>query len=103
VTILITGGAGYIGSRLARCLVTGHEVTVIDNNHRGTAYTPGTRHIAWDIRDAALLDELTATPTLSFTSPPSQPSSQLRMTLAIALKPTSREPLTFFSRREPMV
>ena len=32
--ILITGGAGFIGTTLARRLVDGNQVTAVDNLHR---------------------------------------------------------------------
>jgi len=35
--ILITGGAGFIGSNLASVLVKEHDVTVLDNFHTGSA------------------------------------------------------------------
>jgi nucleoside-diphosphate-sugar epimerase len=63
--VLITGGAGYIGSRLARRLVTGEtaSVTVLDNLRRGTldALTPvrdWVRFVEGDVRDTSLLDRL---------------------------------------------
>ena len=63
--ILITGGAGYIGSTMVpRLLEQGHEVTVLDTFERGTTelaavcanenFTP----VKGDARDTRLLDEL---------------------------------------------
>jgi len=59
MNILITGGAGYIGSRLAARLEGEHNVTVLDNFHRGTAVTESARLCEGDIRDESLLNELT--------------------------------------------
>jgi UDP-glucose-4-epimerase GalE len=51
--LLVTGGAGYIGSHIARHLVTlGHEVTVLDNlEHGNRAAIPGCRLVRADVRD----------------------------------------------------
>jgi UDP-glucose-4-epimerase GalE len=60
--ILVTGGAGYIGSHTVRLLLAGgHEVTVLDSlvyGHRA-AVPPG-RLVVGDIGDAAGLDRLFA-------------------------------------------
>ena len=54
--VLITGGAGFIGSTLARRLVaTGHEVVVIDNLSTGTKENvPPAAHLVFaDLTDPA--------------------------------------------------
>ncbi len=62
--ILITGGAGFIGTTLARRLVDDNEVVAMDNLHRdalsGTALAehPNFRFVQGDILDAAHLLEL---------------------------------------------
>jgi len=58
-TILITGGAGFIGTRLAERLVDGNRVIALDNLRRdalrGTALArhPGLELIEGDVRDPA--------------------------------------------------
>ncbi len=60
--LLVTGGAGYIGSHVARQLVeAGHEVTVYDNLGSGFRWaTLGAPLIEADLADAARLDETLA-------------------------------------------
>src|SRR5215212_3228538 len=62
MNILVTGGAGYIGSHTVRLLLAGgHDVTVLDNlayGHR--AAVPEGRLVVGDIGDAAGLDRLFA-------------------------------------------
>ena len=56
--ILITGGAGFIGSHLADALVNkGHEVTILDNLSTGTKkfISPQAEFIQMDIRDDKIL------------------------------------------------
>ncbi|PWK11254.1 UDP-glucose 4-epimerase GalE [Tumebacillus permanentifrigoris] len=59
-TILVTGGAGYIGSHTVRHLMEqGHEVVVLDNlrtGHRAAVLTP--HFYVGDISDAALIAEI---------------------------------------------
>jgi UDP-glucose 4-epimerase len=53
--LLVTGGAGYIGSVVSRQLLAdGHEVVVFDNLERGhrAAVAPQARFIEADLRDA---------------------------------------------------
>jgi UDP-glucose 4-epimerase len=53
--LLVTGGAGYIGSVVSRQLLgAGHEVVVIDNLERGhrAAIAPGASFVQADLRDA---------------------------------------------------
>ena len=62
--ILITGGAGYIGSRLARRVAGSAEVTVLDNLRRGKRNALGPageaiRFVPGDIRDEDTLLALT--------------------------------------------
>lgn len=62
--VLITGGAGYIGSRLAQRLAGCCEVTVLDNLRRGTrdalgAVRGGVRFVEGDIRDPETVERLT--------------------------------------------
>lgn len=59
--VLVTGGAGYIGSVMTKLLIdAGYEVTVLDNlsfGHRA-AVLPPARLIKGDIGDEALLNKL---------------------------------------------
>ncbi|MDL2269769.1 SDR family oxidoreductase [Desulfosarcina sp. OttesenSCG-928-A07] len=63
--VLVTGGAGFIGSHLVEALVaSGAEVTVLDNlstGHRRNLDSVGksVTLVEGDIRDRALLDQLT--------------------------------------------
>jgi len=59
MNILITGGAGYIGSRLAARLAGDHNVIVLDNLRRGTIITKSARFHEGDIRDEQTLNQLT--------------------------------------------
>jgi UDP-glucose-4-epimerase GalE len=58
--ILVTGGAGYIGSHTVRQLIAGgHEVTAFDNlefGHRGAV--PAERLVVGDLRDIDHVDHL---------------------------------------------
>jgi UDP-glucose 4-epimerase len=64
--ILVTGGAGFIGTTLARRLVDANEVIAVDNLHRnalsGTDLEahPGFRFVEGDVLDLARLTELMA-------------------------------------------
>src|SRR5436190_22228106 len=52
MNILVTGGAGYIGSTVADCLIQkGHEVTVYDNLSHGheEAVPPGALFVKGDM------------------------------------------------------
>jgi len=55
--VLVTGGCGFVGSRLcARLVADGHDVTVLDNLALGTPANPSpARLIEADIRDADAL------------------------------------------------
>jgi len=60
--VLVTGGAGFIGSNLARLLLEeGREVTIYDNLSSGYRQNvealPGARFVEGDVRDAARLTE----------------------------------------------
>ena len=55
---LVTGGAGFVGSRLARALIAaGRKVTVLDDLSVGSraAVPEGARLVAGDVRDGAAL------------------------------------------------
>ena len=58
--VLVTGGAGYIGSHTARLLAAGgHAVTVLDNlvyGHRA-AVPPAARLVDGDLADPAVLND----------------------------------------------
>lgn len=61
MTVLVTGGAGYIGSHMVwNLLEAGEEVVVIDNLSTGfaSAVAPGARFVEGDIADIALIEEL---------------------------------------------
>lgn len=63
MTILVTGGAGYIGSHMALALVErGEDVVVLDNLSTGFwwAVPPEAKLVEGDIGDEALLDRLMA-------------------------------------------
>lgn len=60
-SVLVTGGAGFIGSHIAEALANRADVRVVDDLSRGTrAHVPeGARLIEGDIRDRSLLREAT--------------------------------------------
>ena len=63
MTILVTGGAGYIGSHMVLALTElGEEVVVLDNLSTGFwwAVSPQAKLVEGDIGDEALLDRLMA-------------------------------------------
>jgi UDP-glucose 4-epimerase len=58
--ILVTGGAGYIGGTVARCLLAGgHAVTIYDNlcHSKPSAVAPGADFVEGDLADRTLLVE----------------------------------------------
>jgi UDP-glucose 4-epimerase len=59
--VLVTGGAGFIGSHLVAALVAaGDEVVVLDNLRRGDrARLLAARFVEGDVRDPAILQEVT--------------------------------------------
>jgi UDP-glucose 4-epimerase len=62
-TILVTGGAGFIGSHIVDALIAaGHSVAVVDNLHTGklTNVHPAARFYQADIRDAEELARIFA-------------------------------------------
>ena len=62
--IVVTGGAGFIGTTLARRLVEDNEIIAIDNLHRdslgGTALAehPNFSFVQGDVLDAPFLNEV---------------------------------------------
>jgi len=61
--ILVTGGAGFIGSHLVDAFVAdGHDVVVVDNLHTGKVENihPAARFHRADVRDAEALDRIFA-------------------------------------------
>ena len=59
--LLVTGGAGYIGSIVARQLLSaGHEVTVLDNLKQGhrEAVPPGASLVVADLLDRPAIDDV---------------------------------------------
>ena len=52
--VLVTGGAGFIGSNLANALAADDEVVVVDDGHLGT---PANLEPAVDYREASVLDD----------------------------------------------
>jgi UDP-glucose 4-epimerase len=67
--IFMTGGAGFIGTSLARRLVEENEIVILDNLHRdsltGTDLVehPNLRFVQGDVLDLALVRDLTARAT----------------------------------------
>lgn len=61
-SVLVTGGAGYIGSHTVRLLAReGFEIVVLDNlvfGHRDAVIDEGVRFVQGDVGDRALLDGL---------------------------------------------
>lgn len=56
-SVLVTGGAGYIGSHTVQLLKKTHRVVVIDNLERGHTILPGVEYHHCDLRD---VDAVTA-------------------------------------------
>lgn len=64
--VLITGGAGFIGTALSSVLTTDHEITVLDNLHpqvhgaieEPPVLTAGVRFVRGDVRDLDLMTSL---------------------------------------------
>jgi UDP-glucose 4-epimerase len=57
-SILVTGGAGFVGTHLSRKLIEqGYSVRVLDLRNP-TTVVPGVEYVQGDVRDAALLDKL---------------------------------------------
>ena len=55
--IVITGGAGFIGTTLARRLVDANEIVALDNLHRDTLQgTPLSEHPNFSLHEADVLD-----------------------------------------------
>jgi len=62
-TLLVTGGAGYVGSHTAQHLIEGgHRVVVLDSLETGhrAAVPPGAAFVQADLRDAAALERVFA-------------------------------------------
>jgi UDP-glucose 4-epimerase len=60
VKLLVTGGAGYVGSIVSRqLLAAGHQVVVLDSLERGhrAAVAPDARFVRADLRDAEAVTE----------------------------------------------
>ena len=69
MTVLVTGGAGYIGSHMVLALVdAGEEVVVLDNLSSGFwwAVAPQAKLVEGDIDNAEFLARLMADPRLAF-------------------------------------
>jgi UDP-glucose 4-epimerase len=61
MTVLVTGGAGYIGGHMALALLdAGESVVVLDNLSTGFAWAvpPGAKLVVGDIGDTALVDAI---------------------------------------------
>ena len=67
--VLVTGGAGYIGSHTVRQLVkTGADVTVLDNmvyGHAGALVDPEVKLVKGDLGDASVVYPLLMRATLT--------------------------------------
>ncbi|MEE9269181.1 MAG: UDP-glucose 4-epimerase GalE [Candidatus Krumholzibacteria bacterium] len=87
--VCVTGGAGYIGSVVAQCLVDqGHDVSVIDNlttGHRA-AVPQGCRFVEGDVRDARALDKVLSSET----------DAVLQFAALSVVADSMREPLKYF-------
>ncbi|MDL5361193.1 NAD-dependent epimerase/dehydratase family protein [Halalkalicoccus sp. NIPERK01] len=60
MNVLVTGGAGFIGSHLTDALVSDHDVTVLDDFSSGRRANvhPSARVVEGDVRDERRLDEV---------------------------------------------
>jgi UDP-glucose 4-epimerase len=53
--VLVTGGAGFIGSHIAKTLAPDHPVTVYDTASEGVLDAPGVTHVTGDVTDVSTL------------------------------------------------
>ena len=83
--VVVTGGAGFIGTTLAQRLVEANEIVAVDNLHRDTlggttlAEHPNFSFVQGDVLDEEFLVASSAAPRTSSTrprSPASTPSSR---------------------------
>src|SRR6185503_12769040 len=62
MSLLITGGAGYIGSHVTRLLAeSGERIVVLDNlqlGHRGAIVSSGVQLVEADVGDAAAVERI---------------------------------------------
>ncbi len=89
MNILVTGGAGYIGSYIVNLLVEEHNVIVLDNLSTGhkDGVHPKAKLIVGDIRDEECLDKLFGSEKID---------AVIHMAALLKVEESTREPLKYF-------
>jgi UDP-glucose 4-epimerase len=86
--ILVTGGAGYIGSHAARLLVErGHEVTVLDNLSTGFQKFASGKFVEGDLADREVLDQVFAAGKFD---------AVMHFAASIAVEESARDPYKYY-------